>query len=457
MSRNYEEWIRLDKALYSNDLTIHFYQNNRVINKQANFNDRFLIHIELAVASQLSDKISQDVREANRHLLSRGIALRTVWGYTRDRETKRLVIDPDTAPTLRYIFDEFDAGSYSLRSFIEHLATKGIRSPDGRDWKAPNQIRQILTNPIYHGEYYSRGQDALYSCNHEPYYDKSRYEERLRRLGMKRAGRRAGESDFIFEGLLRCSCGRIMSGDDKSVKRKGGTMGTVIYYVHKCAHTQNERGRPRQISFREEEVVRLIDQKIAAERFSDHFADTLKTAFREYSERNRQNHATDRAAFATRIAALEQKKDRLLDALIEGAIDDRAALNSKLNQLNLEINAEEKRKKALSVGNDQFLSRIAEVIDYLRDAPRTCLEAPLAEKVAVFRTLADGVILNGQSAEILWKQPYSFLMRPDSAALRADLGRVRKRNTVLPRDEDFRMYLADVSADFRLWILSGAC
>lgn len=41
---------------------------------------------------------------------------------------------------------------------------------------------------------------------------------------------------------------------------------------------------------------------------------------------------------------LEQRKDRLLDALLEGAIDDRAAINAKLNQLNLAINAEEKRK-----------------------------------------------------------------------------------------------------------------
>lgn len=434
MSRNYEEWIRLDKAMYSHDLNLHFYQNNRVINRNANFNDRFLIHIELAVASQLSDKISQDVREANRHLLSKGIALRSAWGYERDTESKALIMDKKEEPILRYFFDEFDSGKYSLRSFMQHLREKGIKPPNGREWRSSNQVWQILTNPIYHGEYCSRKHNTLHPCKHEPYYAKSRYDERMKRLKLKYVGMKKDDSGFAFESFLRCSsCGRIMSGDDKQIKRKGGKKGIVIYYVHKCPKIQNEQGRDRQISIREETIVQLIDERVKEERFSSSFAQNLKTIFNKFNEQNNQNHSAEKGQFETQIEALEKKKSRLLDALLEGFIDDRAALNAKLNQLNSEIESLEKQKKILNIGNDKLISRIAEAIDYLRDTPREYLDAPIRKKAGILSQLAENVRIDQCGAQIVWRKPFSIFMTKNLEPFRSEIEKVREPDIMLPR------------------------
>lgn len=457
MSRNYEEWIRLDKAMYSHNLNLHFYQNNRVINKNANFNDRFLIHIELAVASQLSDKISQDVREANRHLLSKGIALRSAWGYKRDKESRVLVIDKKEEPSLRYFFDEFDSGKYSLRSFMQHLREQGIKPPDGREWRSSNQVRQILTNPIYHGEYFSRKNNTLHPCKHEPYYSKSRYDERMKRLKLKFVGMKKSDSGFAFEGFLRCSsCGRIMSGDDKKIKRKGGKKGIVIYYVHKCPNIQNENGRDRQISIREETVARLIDERVKEQRFSSHFAQNLKSLFKKFNEENNRNHSSEISNFDAQIVTLETNKSRLLDALLEGIIDDRMALNAKMNQLNSEIESLEKQKKFLTIGNDQLISRIAETIDYLRDAPREYLDAPIQNKATILSQLAENVRIDQNGAQIVWRKPFSILLNKNLEPFRPEIEKVREPYNMLPRYEEFRTLFTEIQTEFKAWMVSGA-
>ena len=53
-----------------------------------------------------------------------------------------------------------------------------------------------------------------------------------------------------------------MTGDDKKVKRQGGTTGVVNYYVHKCSEHINKNSRKKQISLREEKGFKIIDAEI---------------------------------------------------------------------------------------------------------------------------------------------------------------------------------------------------
>jgi site-specific DNA recombinase len=457
MSRNYEEWLQLDKLIYSNDITIHFYQTGRIISKHADFSDRFLIHIELAVANQLSDKISQDVREANKHKANRGIAPFTTapFGYIYNRKDKHYEIDPGNRHTLDFIFDEYDTGRYSLNQFIDLLENKGIKTPTGRERWSKSQLHHLLSNPFYHGQFYLRKQDTVMQGNHEPYYGIDRYEARVSRLGHRFVGRKNRNFEFHLAGFMRCQCGRVMTGSQLYIKQAGGTMQPSIIYAHKCLDKPNAKtGKPGgQVMIYESRIFEILQETVREARFSETFAENLKNLFRDHINRKTENHAQERAFFTRKIQAVYVKKDRLLTALSEGVIEDLAAINKKLMELNREIQRLEQQRGALEVGNDQVMLTIAEIIDKLRDMPLIFLEAPVEGKMEILKVMASGVILNGEHVEIQWREPFSFLMKDEILQLKETLTEdylkeleVRTSLTMLPQSYKLRTSIGVITS-----------
>jgi len=109
--------------------------------------------------------------------------------------------------------------------------------------------------------------------NHERYYQKERWEKRIKKIGMAYLADKKRDFAFHLAGFLKCKCGKMMTGDMKKVKRTGGTKGAIIYYRHACPNS------PKQIYLREERVFEIIDKKIKNVRFSDQFARNLKKLF----------------------------------------------------------------------------------------------------------------------------------------------------------------------------------
>lgn len=157
MSRNYHDLARIESLIEKQGFEVHLYQTQIIINKNSSYNDRFLIGIQLAVAKHLSDKISQDVREHNQYKSRQGIAPGpSPIGYKYDRKAKHHVIDPDREQEIRYIFDEFDSGRYTLDELVLHLNERGLRTHRNEAWRKSN-LHHLLTNPFYCGEFRHRG------------------------------------------------------------------------------------------------------------------------------------------------------------------------------------------------------------------------------------------------------------------------------------------------------------
>ena len=88
----------------------------------------------------------------------------------------------------------------------------GYRTKTGRAWRT-SQLHRMLTNPFYHGEFLFK--EELFKGSHEPYYDKERYTDRLSRLGGRFVGEKKRDFEFLLSGYLKCSCGKVMTGDYK--------------------------------------------------------------------------------------------------------------------------------------------------------------------------------------------------------------------------------------------------
>lgn len=146
----------------------------------------------------------------------RGVANRVPLGYMRNADSngvktipeldgKALVLDPETAPYLKRIF-EMRADGYAWAHIGRWLTDEGIAPPRGGQW-ATSTLRNIIANEIYLGVVTlgSRRRENV----HEPLVSRSVFDAAQSTQTVQRTGRNAAG---VAGGLLTCGCcGRRLS------------------------------------------------------------------------------------------------------------------------------------------------------------------------------------------------------------------------------------------------------
>ena len=403
MSRNYRDLARIIDLIENYDFVVHFYQTNKVINKNSSHDEKFIIGIEQAVAKHLSDKISHDIKNVNKYKIQKGIYCGNApYGYKYDKEHKKFVIDKDTEFILRYIFDEFDTGKFSFETFRDYLNTNKILAPKGGEW-TKSSIYQLLKNPFYHGEFVHSSQ--LYKGNHEIYYERERFEERLNRINKNCVTDRRKNLMAHLQKFVLCECGKFMIPDRKKKK--------YLYYVHKCSHVNM-----RQMTISENDLFSIIDNEIARVSFSLPLADLLKSLFGSAIIRHQKDRNKDVAVLRRRINTLEVKKNKLYDLYLEDDYFTRDDLKRKLLEIDRSIHSLKTHYKSLAFDQEKLQIEVNNVIQTFQGLPEMYDILDQEKKAQILKGMADCVIVKEGKATIQWKKPFIFLMKDAIYALK---------------------------------------
>ncbi len=107
-----------------------------------------------AFAAELErEKIAERTQRGKRARVASGkpiVSPKPAYGYHWNGDKTGYVLDPETAPVVRLIFDWALAG-VTLRGIVNRLAERGIPSPTGRPRWAVPPIREVLRRPTYTG------------------------------------------------------------------------------------------------------------------------------------------------------------------------------------------------------------------------------------------------------------------------------------------------------------------
>jgi DNA invertase Pin-like site-specific DNA recombinase len=436
MSRNYGDLLRIEELVEKHGFNIHFYQTHRVLNKKSTYADKFILAVEIAAARQLSDKLSHDTMENQRFKAGRGVApLGSPIGYRYDKDKRAHVIDRERENFIRFFFDEFDEGGYSLRSFAALLNEKGYRTARGKKWDV-SSVAYTLTNPFYHGEFIFQGK--IWPGAHEPYYPKERYDERMRRMGRGPMwlrpvpGMNRHYHDFPFSRILRCSaCGKMLTGELKK--------GKYQYYMHACSE--------RRLYLPAAVIGPAIDEAISQVAFGDDFAALLKDLFRQ-SVKTRKAEQSELAALSRKISDLEVQQDKIL-ALYSVDGMDLDAVNRTLSKFRQEIARLTEQRAALRIDHHDFIVKVDSVIEMAKQFPLIYRNASEAQKGDMLHPLIDCVKIDGEAATIEWRKPFAFVLDP---ALIRFKDKVRSRTGRRAELHKLRTSINQKSLAWRLWM-----
>lgn len=297
--------------------------------------DVFLTHLFGILAAREKAKIARRARRGTEQAVRDGqrIGGKAPYGYTYDKNTKKLVIEPREAEIVRTIYDLYEQGlsQYQIGAALEE---RGMHPRNGAKKWWRTMIRTILTVPactgyaVWHrtttesGKFEIRDRSEWVwsdEPSHEAIIDLARWERvqtlRKRRGGTKKAPSKPSSSYFL-SGLLKCSCGTRMNGRTYKQKRVSGKVAHYRYY--QCAGP--EKGKEHHPSIRADEAEEQVVAEIAALAESPEFLERARKQILLDRMRSNTRAGEDLDAMRTELAEVQRKQGVLYEDRLEGRI-----------------------------------------------------------------------------------------------------------------------------------------
>lgn len=333
-----------------------------------------LLHgIMAAIAEHYSKNLSHEAKKGMAEKVRRGgtngvapLGYLNTIEKVNGVEVRTVAIDPDRATDVRWAYEQYATGDWSLSELRDALAERGFKSRTTRKLvgKAINssQLHRLLTNPYYKGQILFNG--ILYDGNQEALIDDVTWQQVQDVLaGRRLAGDRSWRHTHQLKGAVRCArCnGRLGYGTSK------GRGGEYDYFFCLGRHTKRTNCDLPYLNVMDvEDAVADEWQRV---RFShDQIAEFSQRA-RDDLHRSAESGSRLIADQKRRLAQLERDKQKLVDAYMVDALPV-DVLRERQARAAAEIADSCRLIQNAQVSSDQVFERLEQVIDLLKHASK---------------------------------------------------------------------------------------
>ncbi len=309
-ARNFSDWAKIGD-LSDSGIDVHFTTESLDFKSRGG---RLTADIQAVIAADYIRNLRQETIKGIDGRLKQGLyPFKAPIGYLDNGGGKAKTIDPVNGPLVRRLFELYASGEHSLWSLVDQSRSMGIRNTKGT-LIGKTCIENMLANPFYIGLMYLSRTNRTYKGIHEPLISHSLFKQ----VADVRSGKwvkKITKHQFTFRRVFKCkACNTAVIGE----RQKGH-----VYY--RCHTKQCSPG-----TLKEEQIEQLVLSslenfvlpecaRIQLDQNFDHVAQTL-------IKKNTQNTQS------MQLAQLEERKSRLVDALVDGLIskDVYEERNSKL-------------------------------------------------------------------------------------------------------------------------------
>ena len=416
-ARNTVDTLNYVRMLKDKNIAIFFEKEN--INT-LDMNGELLLTIMSSLAQQEVESLSQNVKIGLQMKMKRGemVGFNGCFGYDYDPETKTISVNEDEAQTVRMIYDMYLQG-YGTTTIAKRLIELGIKNKKGEVSWHTHGVMGIIKNEKYKGDILlgktfttdpiskrrlaNFGEENQYYIrdHHEPIVSREVWDE-AERIRKKRAKNKVVETtgnrerytrQYAFSSMCECAyCGH------KLTRRTRHSSSIYEKTVWQCMNA-TKNGIANCLN------CKAIDEAILEGAFLDafkllagNFDDVLDVVLSYVEESaNNDDNIRRKQQIDKDISALESKKSRMTDMLIDGTIT-KEVYDEKLVEFTRKLHTLSDRRKILAdsinTRNDinKRMSELRETLekeDILDEFDRTVFES-IIEKVYVGGYEEDG-------------------------------------------------------------------
>ena len=289
---------------------------------------KFMLNMAFGQSKYYVDSLSENTKRGLREKVRRGIYPSIApLGYLNDKNTKTIVVDKQFASVIREVYETYASGRYTLKEISLLLKKHGAVTRGGKMY-CLDKVKYILSNPFYYGHFRYGGE--LHEGIHEPIIEKSLFDKVQRVLVERGHQYRKEVIKHDLCGLFHCSCGMMITAENKIKVQKNGNRHSYTYY--RCSR-KSKKVKCKEPALREE----LLDSKLSE--FLLDFAppqaisDFLLKRLEQDAEAERSNYDIKRSEAEQKLHDISVKQKILFDSYLEQDIDRETFLNKKAELL----------------------------------------------------------------------------------------------------------------------------
>lgn len=283
------------------------------------------------MAEYYSLQLSQNVRRGLRESAKKGIYAggKIPLGYKRGPD-KKLAIEPQSAKTVKLIFDRYLEG-YTCAEICTELNGLGLRTSTGQPFNK-NSLRTILKNEKYAGVLEYKTAEIRYENGIPAIIDRLTFDrvQQLLEANQKAPAYKWTKTEYLLSDKLFCgNCGSPMVGESG----RSHTGAKYDYYL--CSGHKKRAGCPKK-AIRQEVLEKIVLDRTREILFDDELLTFIVDKTWAYYETNDQE-ATKKAAIEKQLADVNKAIQNLLRAIEAGIFNE--ATKTRMEELDAQKTA----------------------------------------------------------------------------------------------------------------------
>ena len=348
---------RYDSALYKHRLKQY---GIRVISAMENVgegDESILLEALLeASAEYYSLDLKKKIKRGQRENIAKGKYCGGPIPYGYKLIDGKLRVDDKTAPTVRFLFEQYASG-VPMKEIIDELTRRGVRGSRGGALTY-NTFSRVLTNTTYIGQYKYKG-DVVPDLA-EPMIDADLFErtQAVVKANAHAPAANKAEVDYLLQGKAFCGkCGSHMVGE--SGRGKNGD----TYYYYACANRKKRHTCKKKNEKKDFIEWYVVEQTVQYVLTPQHIENVAKAIVAQYDN---EFSGSKMDECEKQIRQLDRELNKLVDALIDAPKAAHKRIYEKMESLEAQKAAAESDLIKLRIASDIRLTE-SEVRAWLRE------------------------------------------------------------------------------------------
>lgn len=304
----------------------------KLISAKEDFGEGYMADAMEAVTDIMNEvqvrQSGEDIKQKLLHKAKNGGTVgRARLGYLNVRKDfdGRLVntidLDPFRAPLIRWAFEEYATGEYSIARLRDALTEQGFVTRQTAKWKAApislNQLSLLLRDPYYLGMVTHKGQ--IYEGRHEAIVDPELF-QRVQEVYAQRS--RPTQRDRVHAHFLRgmMSCGRCERAgrSHRMIYTEARNGAGVLYGYYFCRGRQDSVCDLPHLPL--QDVEHAVVRAVKARQLPPGFVEDMKEQIKRASDIQQTAERETRSRLTTRLRKLDVQEANLIDVAADGEL-----------------------------------------------------------------------------------------------------------------------------------------
>lgn len=407
--RRFNECVAVEGLLKEDKIELHFYKEGLILNQNSSSADIMRWDMGILSAKMYIASMRDNVNRSMNYNWSLGKWQgRAPIGYlnTRDETNKATVIaDPERAPIVKKLFEEYATGCHSLRSIWKLAQEMNLDSFRSKTKKSISRVTvyNMLTNPFYYGEMIVKGQVIPHI--YEPLIDKSLFDKVQDLLSGKKIHCKEqvyGGLPFAFRGLIKCAhCGCTLS--EETHKKTNGKTYTYL----RCGRL---KGPCDQELVSESVILNQLDEEVFSKiRINSDIVELLKKNIQQRLIDEEKVNAVMKRQITNEIEKLNVRERRVKDVFFDGGID---RSEWKEEKANIEAKRKELQKTIEKYADitQEIKDTVNDILDIVASASMIMKTSDPLQKRELHGLLLSDCYLDGQKLIYKIQKPFDKLL-----------------------------------------------